>query len=152
NSSFGQCDTPCFGDDLKADCSNFDPQTGNVTATNVPGQQPVCVVNFPNATSSAALAPAPFAAAMFGRTTQCEVSGAVAVTRDGDTKSSDTTGVAQFNGDPCPGGSCAVGVSYLLDHVDSFSFSDFGGFASVEFKDIGASGASEPAATVLDDQ
>jgi hypothetical protein len=152
NSSFGQCDTPCFGDDLKADCSNFDPQTGNVTATNVPGQQPVCVVNFPNASSSAALAPAPFAAALFGRTTQCEVSGAVTVTRDGDTKPSDTTGVAQFQGDPCPGGSCAVGVSYLLDHVDSFSFSDFGGFASVEFKDIGASGASEPAAAVLDDQ
>ena len=35
------CFDPCFGEDLAADCSNFDPQAGHVTATNVPGHQPV---------------------------------------------------------------------------------------------------------------
>src|SRR5215813_8288792 len=61
--SFGDCDTHCFGEDLKADCSNFDPQTGDVTATNVPGQEPVCVVTG----SGSIVPPAAFASAVFGR-------------------------------------------------------------------------------------
>ena len=72
------------------------------------------------------------------------------LTRDGDSQTRQTTGVAEFAGDPCPGGPCAVGVSYQLDHVDDFSFSDFGGFASVEIKNIAASGASEPGAALVD--
>src|SRR5262249_52319312 len=32
----GSCDTHCFGQDLAADCSNFDPTTGDVSATNLP--------------------------------------------------------------------------------------------------------------------
>jgi hypothetical protein len=41
-------------------------------------------------------------------------------------------------------------VSYSLDHVDNFSFSDFGGFATVEIKDILAAGTSDPGAAVVD--
>jgi hypothetical protein len=41
-------------------------------------------------------------------------------------------------------------VSYLLDHVDNFSFSGFAGFGSVEFKDIAASGTSAPGAAIVD--
>ena len=72
------------------------------------------------------------------------------LTRDGDSQTRQTSGVAEFTGDPCPGGQCAVGVSYQLDHVDNFSFSDFGGFASVEFKNIAASGASDRGAALVD--
>jgi hypothetical protein len=142
--SFGDCDAPCTGENLAADCSNFNPQAGNVTATNVAGEKPVCVAN------GGGDRPAAFASAIFGRTSECEVSGEVTVTRDDDSQTKQTTGVTSFTGAPCPGGQCAVGVSYLLDHVDSFSFSGFGGFASVEFKDIAASGASGAAAATID--
>src|SRR5262249_56532345 len=50
----------------------------------------------------------------------------------------------------CPGGTCAVGVSYGLDHIDNFSFDGFGGFTSVEFKDITAAGGSGPAVAFID--
>ena len=148
NFSFA-CDSPCPGEDLAADCSNFHPQTGTVTATNVPGQAPVCVdgSGFGDSTR-----PAAFASALFGGTTECQVDGGVSVTRDGDTQTRAASGVTEFSGSPCPGGSCAVGVSYSLDHVDDFSFSGFAGFASVEFKDIAASGASAPGAALLDAQ
>lgn len=141
--SVGACLTHCFGEDLAADCSNFDPQTGHVTATNVPGHEPVCLANA-SATEEA------FAAAIFGRRTECQVDGGVTLTRDGDSQTRQTSGVAEFTGEPCPGGQCAVGVSYQLDHVDNFSFSDFGGFASVEFKNIAASGASDRGAALVD--
>jgi hypothetical protein len=145
NFSVGACFTHCFGEDLAADCSNFDPQTGNVTATNVPGQEPVCVDGKSTSTTPAALA-----SAIFGRSTRCQVDGGVTLTRDGDSQTRPSSGVTEFTGDPCPGGQCAVGVSYLLDHVDDFSFSDFGGFASVEIKNIAASGASDPGAALVD--
>ncbi len=145
--SFFDCDTHCFGNDLAADCSNFDPQNGNVTATNVPGEEPVCVTF---QTGSIVPPPAPFAAAILGSTSQCQVDGAVTVTRDGDTRTPAAGGVVEFTGTPCPGASCAVGVSYQLDHVDDFSFSGFAGFASVEFKDISSVGASGPGAAIVD--
>jgi hypothetical protein len=145
NFSVGACFTNCFGEDLAADCSNFDPQTGDVTATNVPGQEPVCVDGKSTSTTPAALA-----SAIFGRSSECQVDGGVTLTRDGDTQTRQTSGVTEFRGDPCPGGQCAVGVSYLLDHVDNFSFSDFGGFASVEIKNIAASGASDTGAALVD--
>src|SRR5262249_36989565 len=85
-----------------------------------------------------------------GRITECQVDGGLTLTRDGDSQTRQTSGVAEFAGDPCPGGQCAVGVSYQLVHVDDFSFSDFGGFASVEIKNIAASGASEPGAALVD--
>src|SRR5262245_50298465 len=142
-----ECDDPCPGEDLAADCSNFHPQTGAVTATNVPGQPPVCVDTRPFASSTE---PAAFASAIFGSTTQCQIDGGVTVARDGDTQTRAANGIAEFTGSPCPDGSCAVGVSYQLDHVDNFSFDGFAGFASVEIKDIGASGASAPGAALLD--
>ncbi len=145
--SFGDCDSPCSGEELATDCSNFDPATGAVTATNVPGEDPVCVVN---ASASAMPPPAAFASAIFGRTSECQVDGGVTVTRDGESQTRATAGVAEFTGTPCPGGQCAVGVSYLLGHVEDFSFDGFAGFASVEFKDIAASGTSGPGAALVD--
>src|SRR5262249_5318934 len=45
--SCNDCDSPCAGEDLAADCSNFDPQAGAFTATNVPGKPPVCISGQP---------------------------------------------------------------------------------------------------------
>ncbi len=144
--SCNACDSHCVGEDLAPDCSNFDPQAGDVTATNFPGDEPVCVVGAPGS----ALPPAPFASAIFGHTSECQLDGGVSVTRDGETETPAASGVAEFTGTPCPGASCAVGVSYSLDHVDNFSFDGFGGFASVEFKDITAAGTSAPGTAVVD--
>jgi len=141
----GGCLNGCFGEDLAADCSNFDPQAGHVTATNVPGHQPVCLAG-----EGASESPDAFASAIFGRATACQVGGGVTLTRDGDSQTRQASGVAEFAGKPCPGGQCAVGVSYQLDHINDFSFSDFGGFASVVIKNIAVSGASDPGAAVVD--
>ena len=143
--SCNDCDSQCAGENLAADCSNFDPQAGVVTATNAPGQQPVCIAGEPGSAG-----PAPLASAIFGRTSECQVGGTVAVARDGDTRMPEATGVAEFTGTPCPGGTCAVGVSYGLDHVDNFSFDGFGGFTSVEFKDITAGGTSGTGVALID--
>jgi len=143
--SCNDCDSQCAGEDLAADCSNFDPQAGEVTATNAPGQQPVCIAGEPGSAG-----PAPLASAIFGRTSECQVGGTVEVTRDGDTRTPETQGIAEFTGTPCPGGTCAVGVSYSLDHVDNFSFDGFGGFTSVEFKDITATGTSGSDVALVD--
>ena len=143
--SCNDCDSQCAGENLAADCSNFDPQAGVVTATNAPGQQPVCIAGEPGSAG-----PAPLASAIFGRTSECQVGGTVAVARDGDTRMPGATGVAEFTGTPCPGGTCAVGVSYGLDHVDNFSFDGFGGFTSVEFKDITAGGTSGTGVALID--
>ena len=110
-----------------------------------PGQPPVCIAGPPGSAH-----PPAFASALFGRSSQCQVDGAVTVARDGDTRTPEASGVAQFAGTPCPGGQCAVGVSYNLDHVGNFSFDGFGGFTSVEFKDITAAGTSGPGAALLD--
>src|SRR5215813_7791776 len=143
--SCNDCDAPCAGEDLAGDCSNFDPQAGDVTATNVPGGQPVCIAGRPGSAG-----PAPLASAVFGQSSQCELEGTVTVTRDGDTRTPETEGVATFIGTPCPDGTCAVGVSYSLDHVENFSFDGFGGFASVEFKDITVAGTSGGDTALLD--
>jgi hypothetical protein len=143
--SCNDCDSPCAGEDLAADCSNFDPAAGDVTATNAPGEHPVCIAGQPGSAG-----PAPLASAVFGRTSQCQVGGNVTVTRDGDTRTPETTGLAEFSGTPCPGGTCAVGVSYGLDHVEDFSFDGFGGFTSVVFKDITAAGTSGPGVALVD--
>src|SRR5262245_37983206 len=143
--SCNDCDSPCAGEDLAADCSNFDPQVAPPTATNVPGQPPVCIAGPPGSAT-----PPAFASALFGQANQCQVDGSVTVTRDGDTRTPEATGVAEFTGAPCPGGQCAVGLSYDLDHVDNFSFDGFGGFTSVEFKDITAAGTSGPETALLD--
>src|SRR5262249_19670604 len=123
----------------------FDPAAGNVTATNVPRRQPVCIAGDPGSAG-----PAPLASAIFGRTSQCQVDGNVTVTRDGGTRTPAAPRVAEITGGPCPRGTCAVGVSYGLDHIENFSFDGFGGFTSVEFKDIAAAGTSGPGDALID--
>jgi hypothetical protein len=68
----------------------------------------------------------------------------------GDSQSQPGDGVVNFTGAPCPGRSCAVGVDYRLDHVDTFGFDGFGGFDRAEFENVSAGGATIPAGATLD--
>jgi hypothetical protein len=141
------CNDPCVGEDLASDCSNFDPATGSTTATNVPGQAPVCALSSAKRTDPGADA---LAASIFGRKSLCEVAGDVTVTRGDESKTASTSGSVEFSGGPCSGPGCQVGMAYRLDEISNLEFSGFAGFASVEFQHLLASGASVPNGATLD--
>ena len=123
----GTCDNTCTENAVDPDCSDFDPVNGNVQATNAPGDTPVCLTN------------SPLTAEIFGRRTLCEVSGKAHVHVSGqDQKNPDTTGIIQFLGTPCPGGSCSVGMEYRLDIPGELSFGNF--FHSETFKNLAGLG------------
>jgi len=98
------CASSCTEVDVTANCSNFDPQDGGmVTATNAPGDQPVCIAH------------SPITSELFGQKSLCDVSGTVSFHSDDDSASSHTFGTIEFDGTPCPGQSCTVGMTYQLD-------------------------------------
>ena len=144
----GECDQPCTGEDLVSNCSNWNtlshpPQK---TATNIPGQPPVCLVASSDPPNPV---PDPLAAGIFGHTSSCDVAADMTLTRAGDTETQSGNGTVNFTGGPCPGGSCQVGM-YRLNHINDFSFSGFVGFDGVVFENLFASGASVPGAATLD--
>ena len=121
------CDTTCTEEqvDVANDCANFDPAHGLTTATNAPGNQPVCLAN------------SPLSAEVFGRRTTCAVSGTAHVEVGDESKNPHADGVVQFVGDPCPGQSCPVGMQYELNIAD-VTFGNF--FHSETFHDLGGVG------------
>jgi hypothetical protein len=145
----GECEAGCTGEDLDPSCSNFDTHSipPVKTATNVPGQEPVCLIASSDPPNPV---PDPLVAGLFGRTSNCEVAGNVTITRGSDTQTQPASGVVNLTGSPCPGGSCKVGMSYRIDHINNFSFDSFGGFESVEFQNLFASGTSIPEGATLD--
>jgi hypothetical protein len=124
-----QCDTPCAAIPLSPDCSNFDPKAGNITATNAPGNLPVCTVH------------SPLTAAVFGRRSTCQVSGQAEVDINKETKKPAASGTIDFSGTPCPGAACSVGMSYDLT-LAPITFSNT--FGSATFDDLAALGESLP--------
>src|SRR5262249_38169391 len=68
---------------------------------------------------------------------------------NGEQVSPHTTGKVEFLGEPCPGGRCAVGMSYKLD-IDPFELGNF--FGGAEFSDLAASGSAIQGAAELDEQ
>ncbi len=84
---------------------------GFVSATNAPGDEPVCVAH-------ASAAPQPMAFQMFGRRSVCEVTGRsqIEVGDDGrePTKDPLTRGTLEILGGPCPGERCDVSLSTQL--------------------------------------
>lgn len=125
-----KCDAPCAEVPLTAGCANFDPKAGNVTATNAPGDTPVCTTG------------SPLAASVFGRRSTCDVSGDVTIDLpDEDTKHPAANGFLEIEGDPCPGQSCAVGLQYRLD-LASVTYSHT--FGSATFHDLAAVGETLP--------
>ncbi len=102
NADTGSGPGVCTANPVDMNCTNFDPKSGNATATNADGDQPVC------------LASSPLSAEVFGRFTTCTVGGTAKVKVGDDSENSTATGTVQFVGDPCPGQSCSVGMLYRL--------------------------------------
>jgi hypothetical protein len=129
------CDDPCVEEPLAPDCGNFDPVAGVTTATNAPGDTPVCTTH------------SPLASAMYGLRSRCEVSGTATVETEGeDTKTPAASGVIEFVGSPCPGQSCSVGMEYALE-IDAITYSNL--FGSATFSDLSSVGTSVPGGDVV---
>jgi hypothetical protein len=145
-----ECDSPCTGEDLASDCSNFNPFSNppQKAATNIPGKDPVCLIASSDPPDPV---PDPLAAGIFGEVSSCSItSGKVTITQGSDSQTQSATGVVNITGKPCPGESCQVGVSYRLNHINNFSFDSFAGVATVEFQHLFGSGVSIPAGATLD--
>jgi hypothetical protein len=145
-----ECNVPCQQEVLAPGCTNFDPlaQPPVKTATNVVGKPPVCLVASSDPPDPV---PEPLAAAVFGRSSLCELTGDVTITDDdGNAQTRQANGVAYFTGGPCPEGGCQIGMSYRLDHVETFDFDGFLGFGGVRIEDVRGLGASLPGAATLD--
>ena len=117
------CASPCAEDPLDPTCSNFTPDGG--TATNVTGDKPVCLVH------------SPITAEVFGQLSSCNVSGQISFHTDDESKTSATHGEIDFTGRPCPGGTCAVGMGYVLDAA-SMTFDSL--FGSATFRNLAGVG------------
>jgi hypothetical protein len=82
-----------------------------VAATNAPGSDPVCIAH-------ASVAPPAIAFQLFGRRTTCDVTGTseIKVGKDAREPEHDplTRGTVEITGGPCPGASCAIGISTQL--------------------------------------
>jgi hypothetical protein len=123
-----KCDVACVATPLDAQCTNFDPQSGNVQATNAGNDAPVCT------------AFSPLSADVFGHRTTCAVEGTSHVKiGDEDPQDSHTTGMVQFVGPPCPGQTCAVGIEHSLN-LAPVTFGNF--FDSATFSDLVGVGES----------
>jgi hypothetical protein len=122
-------------------CSNFNPSVEPpvTDATNHPDDEEVCTAH------------SPLAAAMFGKRSQCNVTGQATITVDGESPDGDApptaSGVVEFIGRPCPGGSCAIGMSHILS-LSNVTFSNFWG--STTLTDLAAVGGSLGPAASLD--
>lgn len=123
----GVCDDPCAETPLDPSCTNFDPVGELTGATNASGDDPVCVSS------------SPLAFAVFGRRSECVVTGAAMVDIDDESALPAAGGIVRFLGDPCPGQSCAVGVEYDVD-IGSVTFGNV--FGSETFSDLAGVGAS----------
>ena len=144
-----ECDQACNEVDLTTNCSNWDTfsHPPSKTATNIPGQPPVCSVS---SSDPATPTPDPLVAGVFGHTSNCSVNGTVTIAHGSDSQTRNAIGEVNITGKPCPGGSCNVGMYYRLDHIDDFSFSSFAGFDSVVFQHLLASGTTNNGAGALD--
>jgi hypothetical protein len=130
-----KCDQPCVEDPVDGDCSDFDPVGENVTATNAPGDEPICITN------------SPLASGIFGRRSECPVTGTAHVDVDGDVAEPRAHGVLYFRGDPCPGERCAIGMEYRLD-IDSVTFRDV--FGAATFTELAGLGESPTDSALID--
>ena len=141
------CNETCVEDPLAPDCSNFDPETGNKTATNAPGLDPVCLV-----ASADPPVPVPDAlvGGIFGRQSLCLADGtAVVDVPDESPRTPATAILINVAGDPCPGEFCDVGISYQAA-VAPFSYEGgFLGAGDTTISEVKISGASVPGGVSL---
>jgi hypothetical protein len=132
------CNDPCVETPLAPGCSNFDPSSGTTTATNAPGDEPVCLA----LRDPSAPGPQPMARHIYGMDSLCEVEGEATLSVGGEDKTTGAAGTVLLGGEPCPGAPCAVGVAYDFD-LDPITFAvKF--FSDPTFVDLTSTGASEP--------
>lgn len=150
-----ECDDQCDAVPLVQDpdnCTNSDPLKNHLNlkaVTNHPDEEPVCLAmnsDPPLPTAS------PLGSGIFGRVTSCNVTGTAQMNIAGDRRPG-AEGVVFFTGDPCPGGTCDVGMFFKLGVHD---FEATGGgflgaeFGKAEFKEMRGWGASVPGGAALD--
>ncbi|MBX3027834.1 hypothetical protein KF840_23310 [bacterium] len=137
------CNDPCAAVPLDPSCANFDPVGGTTTATNAPGDAPVCA-----ATRNAARSgPSALSAAAFGQVSECLVEGPATIEIGDEDKESRARGVVELTGRPCPGAQCALGLAYNLS-LDKITFA-VRFHADPVFEDLASSGNSTPGAAVI---
>jgi hypothetical protein len=129
------CNDPCAEHPLDPTCGNFNPPTGNVGATNVPGDTPVCVIPL-----DVAGGPSSIAAAMFGQTSECHVEGPATVQVGDEEKTTQAQGTIGLRGKPCPDGQCSVGLAYGFT-MDPVTF-EVRFHSDPTFEDLTSTGAS----------
>jgi hypothetical protein len=136
------CNNNCDAVPLDPTCANFNPPLGEVGATNVTGDTPVCVVP-----RDAANRPSAITAAMFGQQSDCHVEGPAQIDVADEKKSTRAQGVIGLIGKPCPETGCSVGLTYGLS-LNPVTFDSF--FSSATFRDLTSTGASAPDAGFID--
>ena len=136
-----ECNTDCTPERVvKEDgsCVNFDPENGNVSANLPPlilppdapvtvNDEPVCLVSanidsssgFAAAQALPTTAPTPLAAGIFGQRSTCVLDPAqstaiVTIDNEVPVEQPHVNGVVELRGAPCPGASCAIGMTYRL--------------------------------------
>ncbi|HSP97559.1 MAG TPA: hypothetical protein VL049_09995, partial [Candidatus Dormibacteraeota bacterium] len=137
------CNDPCAEHPLDPACTNFNPPLGNVGATNVPGDTPVCVVPL-----AMAAGPSSIAAAMFGQQSECHVEGPATIHVGDEDKTTQAQGVIGLIGRPCPDEQCSVGLAYGFT-MDPVTF-EVRFHSDPTFEDLTSTGASATNAARVD--
>jgi hypothetical protein len=154
----------CAKEEVLPDCSNFIPEQPEASKATLPpgglsrGDEPVCFVassatassDFTAALELPTAVPTPMAAGIFGQHSTCVLNPAqskATVTLDSEVREPAVSGVVEFLGAPCPGASCAVGMTYQLD-LAPFSFATF--CAGTEIRDVRTVGTVAAGALTLD--
>ena len=111
------CNDPCIEMPLAPGCTNFDPENGDTTATNVSGDMPVCVTDRITVPGTG---PAGAAAAFFGMASECNVQGVATLDIGGEMKAPGARGTVDILGSPCPGEECSVSLALdlMLDPIE----------------------------------
>ena len=91
------CNDPCVEEPLAAGCTNFDPSSGVTTATNAPGDEPVCLA----LRDPSSLGPVPMARHIYGMDSLCEVEGEASILVGGENKTTGAAGTLLLGGAPC---------------------------------------------------
>jgi hypothetical protein len=139
------CNDPCTEVPLDPTCSNFNPNLGAVSATNVPGDTPVCVISLPFGDSAGG--PSPIVAAMYGQQSECQVEGPATIAVGDEEKTTQAQGVIGVIGKPCPHAECSVGLSYSLA-MDPVTF-EVRFHSDPKFEDLASTGTSFPNAAFV---
>ncbi len=141
------CDAGCPEVPIDATCSNWDPESGEGTATC--GDQvdcdnfgPVCL-----RAATPGAGPAPISARLMGRTTSVTIDGGeITVSAEGDSDSSPVAGTVYFTpADGCAPGTTCLAMDYRLEATQTIHFDGVPilGFGDTDITGVLTNGATE---------